>query len=41
MSPDWSAKVEPVPYSKLDNPHGLSLYLYARNYPLSNSGKAI
>jgi RHS repeat-associated protein len=20
MSPDWSAKVEPVPYAKLDNP---------------------
>jgi hypothetical protein len=36
MSPDWSAKVEPVPYSKLDDPQTLNLYAYARNNPLSN-----
>ena len=26
MSPDWSAKIEPVPYSKLDDPQSLNLY---------------
>jgi hypothetical protein len=26
MSPDWSAKVEPVPYAKLDDPQSLNLY---------------
>jgi RHS repeat-associated protein len=36
MSPDWSAKVEPVPYSKLDNPQSLNLYSYTLNNPLSN-----
>ena len=36
MSPDWSAKAEPVPYSKLDNPQSLNLYAYALNNPLSN-----
>ena len=36
MSPDWSAKQEPVPYSKLDDPQTLNLYAYARNNPLSN-----
>ncbi len=34
MSPDWSAKVEPVPYSKLDNPQSLNLYSYVYNNPL-------
>ena len=34
MSPDWSAKVEPVPYSKLDNPQTLNLYSYVLNNPL-------
>jgi RHS repeat-associated protein len=34
MSPDWSAKVEPVPYSKLDNPQSLNLYAYVMNNPL-------
>ncbi len=34
MSPDWSAKVEPVPYSKLDNPQTLNLYAYVGNNPL-------
>jgi RHS repeat-associated protein len=34
MSPDWSAKQEPVPYSKLDNPQSLNLYAYEFNNPL-------
>jgi RHS repeat-associated protein len=34
MSPDWSAKVEPVPYSKLDDPQSLNLYAYMLNNPL-------
>lgn len=37
MSPDWSAKIEPVPYSKLDNPQSLNLYSYVLNNPLSNT----
>ena len=37
MSPDWAAKVEPVPYSKLDNPQSLNLYQYMRNNPLSGA----
>jgi hypothetical protein len=36
MSPDWSAKMEPVPYAKLDNPQSLNLYSYVLNNPLSN-----
>ena len=28
MSPDWSAKEEPVPYAKLDDPQTLNLYGY-------------
>jgi RHS repeat-associated protein len=36
MTPDWSVKVEPVPYSKLDNPQSLNLYSYVLNNPLSN-----
>jgi RHS repeat-associated protein len=35
MSPDWAAKVQPVPYSKLDNPQTLNLYSYVGNNPLS------
>ncbi|HEY0795182.1 MAG TPA: RHS repeat-associated core domain-containing protein [Acidisarcina sp.] len=35
MSPDWSAKIEPVPYSKLEDPQSLNLYAYARNNPLT------
>jgi RHS repeat-associated protein len=35
MSPDWSAKVAPVPYAKLDDPQSLNLYAYVRNNPLS------
>ena len=34
MSPDWAAKVEPVPYAKLDNPQSLNLYEYVLNNPL-------
>jgi RHS repeat-associated protein len=37
MSPDWSAKEEPVPYAKLDNPQSLNLYAYVGNNPLSNA----
>ena len=33
MSPDWSAKVEPVPYAKLDDPQSLNLYAYVDNNP--------
>ena len=35
LSPDWSAKYEPVPYAKLDNPQTLNLYAYLRNNPLA------
>jgi RHS repeat-associated protein len=34
LSPDWSAKEEPVPYAKLDNPQSLNLYSYVYNNPL-------
>jgi RHS repeat-associated protein len=36
LSPDWSAKEEPVPYAKLENPQTLNLYAYVGNDPLSN-----
>jgi RHS repeat-associated protein len=35
MSPDWSAKEEPVPYAKLDDPQSLNLYAYVRNNPVT------
>ena len=35
MSPDWSAKEEPVPYAKLGDPQTLNLYAYLRNNPLA------
>jgi RHS repeat-associated protein len=35
LIPDWSAKVEPVPYAKMDNPQTLNLYAYLRNNPLA------
>ena len=35
MSPDWSAKAEPVPYAKLDDPQSLNLNAYVRNNPLT------
>jgi RHS repeat-associated protein len=34
LSPDWSAKVEPVPYAKTDSPQSLNLYAYVGNNPL-------
>jgi RHS repeat-associated protein len=34
MSPDWSAKVEPVPYAKLGDPQSLNLYGYMLDSPL-------
>jgi RHS repeat-associated protein len=34
LSPDWSAKVMPVPYAKLNDPQSLNLYTYAGNNPL-------
>ncbi|HEY0795005.1 MAG TPA: RHS repeat-associated core domain-containing protein [Acidisarcina sp.] len=34
MSPDWSAKEEPVPYSQMDDPQSLNLYGYVKNNPL-------
>lgn len=34
LSPDWSAKIVPVPYAKLDNPQSLNLYAYVGNDPL-------
>lgn len=37
MSPDWAAKAEPVPYSKLDDPQTLNLYSYVGNNPLSRT----
>lgn len=35
LSPDWSAKEEPVPYAKLDDPQTLNLYSYMRNNSLA------
>lgn len=37
MSPDWSAKVEPVPYAKLGAPQSLNLYAYVQGNPESAS----
>ena len=34
LSPDWSAKEEPVPYAKLDDPQSLNLYVYVEDNPL-------
>jgi RHS repeat-associated protein len=34
LSPDWSAKIEPVPYAKMDDPQSLNLYSYLKNNPL-------
>ncbi len=34
LSPDWSAKAEPVPYAKLADPQSLNLYSYVENNPL-------
>ncbi len=35
LTPDWSVKVEPVPYASLGDPQSLNLYAYVRNSPLS------
>lgn len=37
MSPDWSAKEDPVPYAQLDDPQSLNLYSYVRNNPLAKA----
>jgi len=37
MSPDWSAKEEPVPYANLNEPQSLNLYAYAGNNPLTRA----
>jgi uncharacterized protein RhaS with RHS repeats len=37
LSPDWSAKYEPVPYAKLDDPQSLNLYSYVGNNPLNRT----
>ena len=34
MSPDWSAKIMPVPYASLGDPQSLNLYSYVLNNPL-------
>jgi RHS repeat-associated protein len=39
LSPDWSAKIMPVPYAKLDNPQSLNLYAYVLNNPLKTVDK--
>jgi RHS repeat-associated protein len=36
VTPDWSAKAEPVPYAKLGDPQSLNLYAYVSNNPVSN-----
>lgn len=33
VSLDWSAKVEPVPYAKIDDPQSFNLYTYVGNNP--------
>jgi RHS repeat-associated protein len=37
LSPDWSAKEDPVPYVVLDDPQSLNLYAYVRNNPLART----
>jgi RHS repeat-associated protein len=37
MSPDWSAKEDPVPYAQLEDPQSLNLYSYVRNNPLART----
>jgi RHS repeat-associated protein len=37
MSPDWSAKEDPVPYAVMDDPQSLNLYAYVRNNPLART----
>jgi RHS repeat-associated protein len=33
ITPDWSAKPEPVPYANFENPQSLNQYLYVTNNP--------
>ena len=35
MTPDWSAKPQPIPYADLTDPQTLNLYGYVRNNPLT------
>jgi RHS repeat-associated protein len=35
MSPDWAAKIMPVPYAVLADPQSLNLYAYVRNNPMT------
>jgi RHS repeat-associated protein len=37
LSPDWSAKAEPVPYAKLGDPQSLNLYSYVGNNPMNRT----
>jgi RHS repeat-associated protein len=34
-TPDWSAKVEPVPYAQMGNPQSFNLYTYVQNNPIT------
>jgi RHS repeat-associated protein len=36
LSPDWSAKEDPVPYARLDNPQSLNLYVYVLDNPTTS-----
>jgi RHS repeat-associated protein len=36
MSPDFSEKLDPVPYAKLSDPQTLNLYSYVLNHPLNS-----
>jgi RHS repeat-associated protein len=35
-TPDWSAKVVPVPYAQMGNPQSLNLYAYVGNNPITH-----
>jgi RHS repeat-associated protein len=35
LSPDWSVKIQPVPYANLYDPQSLNLYSYVLNNPLN------
>jgi RHS repeat-associated protein len=37
MSPDWSAKIMPVPYATMGDPQSLNLYAYMQNNPLGGA----
>lgn len=38
LSPDWSTKLDPVPYAKLGDPQTLNLYAYVSNNPMISVG---